>query len=160
MPRGPKPKPTVADAARSHRATDTDRAAPPEVQADPRAVEAWDATLAALDAVGLFHRADRAIVARYAVLTGHYHACLVDLRETGPFMETKTGYRAPSPAATNLLKLADKLGAIEASLGLTPRSRANMKVQPTQFNEEYDEMLRKFCIPAPSASRPVRSYGA
>jgi phage terminase small subunit len=56
--------------------------------------------------------------------------------------------------------LADKLAAIEAALGLTPRSRANMKVQPAQFNEEYDEMLRKFCIPPPNGRRPVRSYGA
>ena len=160
MPRGPKPKPTVADSARAHRATDTDRVAPPEVQADPRAVEAWDATLAALDAVGLFHRADRATVARYAVLTGHYHACLVDLRETGPFMETKTGYRAPSPAATNLLKLADKLGAIEAALGLTPRSRANMKVQPSRMDEESERRLREFIGPRPPGSRFGRSYGA
>jgi P27 family predicted phage terminase small subunit len=123
-------------------------------------VEAWDATLAALDAVGLFHRADRAIVARYAVLTGHYHACLVDLRETGPFMETKTGYRAPSPAATNLLKLADKLGAIEAALGLTPRSRANMKVQPSSLDDEEERLLRKFIIPPPDGGRFGRSYGA
>ncbi len=160
MPRGPKPKPTVADAAPAHRATTEDRAAPPEVQADPRAVEAWDATLAALDAVGLFHRADRAIVARYAVLTGHYHACLVDLRETGPFMETKTGYRAPSPAATNLLKLADKLAAIEAALGLTPRSRANMKVQPPSVDDEDERLLRAFTVPAPAGGRFGRSYGA
>lgn len=147
MPRGPKPAPTVADAARGRRPTDEDRSPPPEVQADPRAVEAWDATLDALDAVGLFHRADRAIVARYAVLTGHYHACLADLRESGPFMQTRTGYRAPSPAATNLLKLADKLAAIEAALGLTPRSRANMKVQPAGPDDEDAELLRKFLEP-------------
>mgnify|MGYP006299565411 CR=1 FL=1 len=147
MPRGPRPKPTLADTARGHHPTEEDRSPPPEVQADPRAVEAWDATLDALDAVGLFHRADRAIVARYAVLTGHYHACLEDLRETGPFMETKTGYRAPSPAATNLLKLADKLAAIEAALGLTPRSRANMKVQPASLSDEEERLLRTFIAP-------------
>lgn len=154
MPPGPKPAPSVADAARGHRPTEEDRIPPAEVQADPRALEAWCATLEALDAVGLFHRADRATVARYAVLTGHYRACLDDLRETGPFMQTKTGYRAPSPAATNLLRVADKLAAIEAALGLTPRSRAGMKVQPTSPEDDEAALLLAYTRP-PVDRRPA-----
>ena len=142
--RGPKPKPKLIERTRASVATDSERSAPPEVAADPLAVLAWEQTVAALEAVGLFHKADRAMVARYATLTGVYLVCLDDIRSRGMTMQTKTGYEAPSPAATHLLKIAGTLTAIEASLGLTPRSRAGMKVMPPNESDEDEAALRAF----------------
>jgi P27 family predicted phage terminase small subunit len=139
--RGPKPKPKLIEQTRARLATDSERCAPLEVTADPLAVVAWERTVEALEAVGLFHRADRAMISRYATLTGVYLACLDDIRSRGMTMTTKTGYEAPSPAATHLLKIAGTLTAIEASLGLTPRARAGMKVMPPNESDDEDEAL-------------------
>jgi len=115
---------------------------PPEVAASDHATEHWHATVAALRSVGLWHRADAAVVARYAVTSALYGDCLRDIGRQGLHVVTGTGYRMPSPAATTAIKLANQLLALEQSLGLTPRSRARMKVV-TGPEDDSDRLMAK-----------------
>jgi P27 family predicted phage terminase small subunit len=73
-----------------------------------------------------------------------YDSCLRDIARQGLHVVTGTGYRMPSPAATTAIKLASQLLQLEQSLGLTPRSRARMKLAVSSESTD-DQLMKKMC---------------
>jgi P27 family predicted phage terminase small subunit len=144
--RGPKPKPTLLTAysgAKSPSAKEGPDPAPPAVVAAGEiAVATWDSTVASLRALGVWHDADRAAVARYALLTAMHDACAEEVRRDGPTVTTSSGYVTPSPASTMLLKLAASLLALEGALGLSPRTRNRMKADAPEDLGELERFTR------------------
>lgn len=137
--RGPKPMPTMLSTQQSAAGGPGDP--PPEVQASPVALDVWRRTTAALESVSLWHQADGSILARYCILSAMHRECQADVTRNGMTITTNSGYRAPSPAATTLLKLSTQLLAIEQSIGLTPRSRSRMKAPLTKAVDEFQTWL-------------------
>lgn len=139
--RGPQRKPTALSANRDKRSAAGLDAPPADVAADPVALEAWDRAVGGLQALDLWHRADRDVVARYALLWSQWEACRQDVAANGLTMETKTGYRAMSPTATLMAKLSPQLLTLEVALGFTSRARARMRVTAP---EKQDDNLTRF----------------
>jgi P27 family predicted phage terminase small subunit len=137
--RGPKREPTLLTITA---ATASDPAAPPvEVTTDKDALVIWHRVVNDLRQLGTWHAVDQGVVARYAITIALWRAALANVRKNGPSMQTKTGYQAPTPAATLMLKLSAQALAMETTLGMTPRSRSRMKVDTPHAPDPLDEFL-------------------
>jgi len=137
--RGPKRHPTLLTTAAE---TASDPAAPPiEVTTDAAALAIWHRVVRDLRQLGTWHGVDQGVVARYAITIALWRAALASVRKDGPSMQTKTGYQAPTPAATLMLKLSAQALAMETTLGMTPRSRSRMKVDTPHVPDPLDEFL-------------------
>jgi hypothetical protein len=79
--------------------------------------------------------ADSPTVARYAVLHEMHRRYAAECLAGGDVMETKTGYRSPTPAATMFVKLSASLLATEKALGLPAGVRKEMPAPPMSGNE-------------------------
>jgi P27 family predicted phage terminase small subunit len=121
------PMPTPATAA--------DYAPPPEVAGDPDAHAAWTATVAALEAVGTLHVADRAAVTRYSLLTALHRRSMARCLDGGTTDTARSGYTQISPQFVVLMKTSRELAGLERQFGLTPASRESLKVRPRPVGE-------------------------
>lgn len=142
--RGPKAKPTALSVHRGGAAAGRPTDPPDEVSADPVALETWHRTLASLQQLELWHRADAAVVARYCLMTSLFRRCLAEVNADGMAMATTTGYQAVRPAASQMIKFASQLNVMESSLGLTAKARSRMKVETPDVPSELDEFLAKY----------------
>lgn len=124
--RGPAPKPRLIDYRPD---TDGDVDVPPapaELAGSPYAVDVWHRTVTAMLELGTWSDADAATVARYALLSEMHRRYAAECLAGGDVMETKTGYRSPTPAATMFVKLSASLLATEKALGLPAGVRKDM----------------------------------
>lgn len=142
--RGRQPKPTALSVHRGGAAAGRPTDPPAEVSADPVALETWHRTLASLQELELWHRADAAIVARYCVMTALFRRCLAEVNTDGMAMATTTGYQAVRPAASQMIKFASQLNVMESSLGLTAKARSRMKVAAPAGPDPLDEFLAAY----------------
>ena len=139
--RGPKARPTLLLSLAGQNAGGDPTAPPVEVATDADALETWHRTIANLRAVGVWHRADAGLVARYAITVALWRAALAVVRTNGTTQTTRTGFSGPTPAALLLGKLSPQLLAMETSLGLTPRARSKMQAKPQQEPDALTEFL-------------------
>jgi P27 family predicted phage terminase small subunit len=113
------------------------------VAADPIALAAWERAVTGLQALDLWHRADRDVVTRYALMWSTWEACRRDVAANGLTMETRTGYRAPSPTATLMSKIAPQLLTLEVAMGFTARARARMRITaPNRVDDKLSKFIR------------------
>jgi phage terminase small subunit len=141
--RGPQRKPRLADFD-----SDPDQdlevpQPPPEVAGSPHALEVWTRTVAAMQKMRTWSEADSATVARYAVLHEMHRRYAAECLAGGDVMETKTGYRSPTPAATMFVKLSASLLATEKALGLPAGVRKEMPVPPGSMTASLQKWLRE-----------------
>jgi phage terminase small subunit len=124
---GPAPKPRLIDYTPDPDRGDPEVPPPPaEVCGSPYAVEVWNRTVAAMMELGTWSEADAQIVARYALLSEMHRRYAAECLAGGDVMETRTGYRSPTPAATMFVKLSASLLATEKALGLPAGIRKEM----------------------------------
>lgn len=127
--RGPQRKPRLLDFNADRRPTEAPEP-PAEVAGSPHALEVWTRTVAAMKDMGTWSEADSSTVARYAVLHEMHRRYAAECLAGGDVMETKTGYRAPTPAATMFVKLSASLLATEKALGLPAGTRKDLPAPP------------------------------
>ena len=112
---------------------------PPEVSADASALATWTATVAALREAGRWTSADRAVVARYSLLSSLWAASQRDVAENGTVMRTRSGYESVRVSAVLVTKLAAAMLSIENSLGMNPRGRQKLKAVDRRSDEDDPE---------------------
>lgn len=139
--RGPQPKPRLLDMDRDQ--DPVFPTPPPEVAGSPHALEVWTRTVSAMRGMGTWSEADSATVARYAVLHEMHRRYAAECLAGGDVMETKTGYRSPTPAATMFVKLSASLLATEKALGLPAGVRKEMPAPPGSMTESLHRWLRE-----------------
>lgn len=120
---------------------------PAEVAADPAALEVWTTTVAALRENGLWTSADRAVVARYSLLSSLWAAAQRDVAEHGTVMRTRSGYESVRVSAVLVTKLAGAMLAIENALGMNPRGRQKLKAAgPKPEDDPEYRLLQKLKV--------------
>jgi hypothetical protein len=140
--RGPQPKPRLADFD-SDPDQDPEVPQPPaEVAGSPHALEVWIQTVTAMQRMGTWSPADSATVARYAILHEMHRRYAAECLAGGDVMETKTGYRSPTPAATMFVKLSASLLATEKALGLPAGVRKEMPAPTGSMTDSLNRWLR------------------
>jgi len=141
--RGPKRKPRLLDLDQD---PDQEREVPqppPEVAGSLHALEVWNRTVAAMQGLRTWSEADAATVARYAILHEMHRRYAAKCLAGGDVMETKTGYRSPTPAATMFVKLSASLLATEKALGLPAGVRKGMPAPRGCTTDTLDQWLRE-----------------
>jgi hypothetical protein len=92
--------------------------------------------------MGTWSPADSATVARYAILHEMHRRYAAECLAGGDVMETKTGYRSPTPAATMFVKLSASLLATEKALGLPAGVRKEMPAPTGSMTDSLNRWLR------------------
>lgn len=138
--RGPRPRPRLLSIDRTPK-PDGSVQPPPEVAGCPHALEVWQRTVAAMQGMGTWSAADSATVARYAILHEMHRRYAVECLAGADVMETSTGYRSPTPAATMLLKLSGTLLATEKALGLPAAARRQIGAPAPAEPDALDRFL-------------------
>jgi phage terminase small subunit len=126
MKRGPAKRPRLIDYTPDADEEVDVPPAPAELGGSPHAVDVWNRTVTAMQLLGTWSEADAQTVARYSLLSEMHRRYAAECLAGGDVMETKTGYRSPTPAATMLVKLSASLLATEKALGLPAGVRKDM----------------------------------
>ena len=120
---------------------------PPECLS-PLALEEWQRVTPELLAAGLMTPLDRAGLAVYSALWGHLVEAERDVKANGLTLTTTTaaGKRrtVPNPSAAVLSRVAALLRSFLVEFGMTPASRARLRVesQPTTFSKVEQFLLK------------------
>ncbi len=114
---------------------------PPE-HLDDIALDEWNRLVGELAQVGTLHKLDRTLLATYCVLWSHLTQAERGIREHGLVIKGATGAAQASPYYSVAMRAASQLTRIAAELGLSPSSRARLKVQPpADQDDEFERML-------------------
>lgn len=108
-------------------------APPPGDPAPPRlldglALEKWSEMVPLLTGMGVFTQADRTTLERYCLAYEQWVGMVKHVKEHGGTQITQTGYSQITAESALEKQLRADLLAIERQFGMTPASRATMKV--------------------------------
>ena len=155
--RGPIPTPSALRVLRGNpgrrRQTKTEPTLPPGIPDPPAflseiALQEWQRVAPALAAAGLMTPLDRAGLAVYSALWGHLVEAERDVKANGLTLTTTTaaGKRrtVPNPSAAVLSRVAALLRSFLVEFGMTPASRARLRVesQPTTLSKVEQFLLK------------------
>jgi P27 family predicted phage terminase small subunit len=148
--RGPKPKPTalkrLAGNPGKRKLNDDDLKAPPGCPDCPADItglarDEWIRITAELNALGMLTKCDRAALATYCGLYEQALNLKKIIKKKGLIL--KDGTNRPHPAVAMKLKTEALMKAYLIEFGLTPSSRARMKVPGQETKDPMDDFLRR-----------------
>jgi P27 family predicted phage terminase small subunit len=153
--RGPLPKKRGLESLQGnpgHRGTDDSYGPPlpglPEkpIHFSERASEVWDWLCGVMEEMGTLSRSDVAIMTLYCDTMEKYEDCMKTGRGKDGVAVAANGSEYLSPHETRQAMINKQLDKYSAELGLTPGSRARLKVtcqKTDQVEDHTDELLSK-----------------
>lgn len=112
------------------------------------AAKVWPKVIAQLDAMGVLTKADGHAIARYCKLLVRWvdnNAFIEKYGETHPLKDKEGGVKCmiPWPQVSILNQLSNQILRLEQEFGLTPSSRASLKVEPRSKISKVPTRKRK-----------------
>lgn len=151
-PRGQKPKPTALRLIQGNPSGRpinlAEPVAPPEIPDPPsylsaRALEEWNRSAPLLKDAGLLSLLDRQAFGMMCQLVARLADAEEGLATHGMLVRSPNGYPMPSPYLGICNTTSKKLIALATEFGLTPSSRARVRVDQQPIRDEFEAYMNR-----------------
>lgn len=115
----------------------SERPEPPELLTGEALAE-WERVMPQLSEAGILKKIDRVALAQYCLVYARWVEAETQVKSTGPFVRTKTGYLVMHPSLKLIEKYLEQMKSYMADFGMTPASR--VRIKPGSPGSELDPL--------------------